>query len=148
MPKSGALLDNYYDRVHATNIQALLLLSIREYGTTRMAQSLGMHRNNEKWHPTTLSHGEKEEQKRIFCAYVLDSVHLGRPLAIVEKDVDAAHPSENKDDEYEPFPFKMEHATNLISSPDITNNKTSIQVNKKSKKHGESSHIMSRFNCL
>ncbi|CAG8474229.1 9006_t:CDS:2 [Racocetra fulgida] len=136
--RAKALLDNDYDRAHATIIQALLLLSIREYGTgkvtrswiytgiaTRMAQSLGMHRNNEKWHPTS-SHGEKEEQKH------------------------AAYPSEN-DDEYEPFPFKMEHATNLISSSDTTNNKTSIQVNRESKKRGESSnsaHIMSRFNCL
>ncbi|CAG8712203.1 4301_t:CDS:2, partial [Racocetra persica] len=165
--RAKALLDNDYDRAHTTNIQALLLLSIREYGTgkvtrswiytgiaARMAQSLGMHRNNEKWHPITSSHGEKEEQKRIFWAcYVLDripSVHLGRPLAIDEKDVDAAHPSEN-DDECEPFPFKMEHATNLISSSDTTKNKTSIQVNKESKKRGESSnsaHIMSRFNCL
>ncbi|CAG8688743.1 22108_t:CDS:2 [Gigaspora rosea] len=167
--RAKALLDNDYDRAHTTNIQALLLLSLREYGAgrvtrswiytgmaARMAQSLGLHRNNEKCYPIVLSHGEKEEQRRVFWGcYVLDripSVHFGRPLAIDEKDVDAAHPSENGDDEYESLSFKMKHSENLVSSPpNSTNNDTSTQINKESKesiKSSSSTHIISRFNCL
>ncbi|CAG8457062.1 10184_t:CDS:2, partial [Cetraspora pellucida] len=164
--RAKALLDNDYDRAHVTTVQALVLLSIREHGTgqdtrawiyagmaTRMVQSLGMHRNNEKWHSITLSPGEKEEQRRIFWnCYILDRIpssYLGRPLAIDEKDVDAALPSEHEYDEFESFSFKMGHAISIISSPDTTNNndKTPIQVNKESKKLN-SAHIMSRFNCL
>ncbi|CAG8560012.1 26160_t:CDS:2 [Dentiscutata erythropus] len=166
--RAKALLDSDYDRAHITNVQALLLLSLREYGAgrvtrswiytgmaARMAQSLGLHRNNEKCYPITLSHGEKEEQKRVFWGcYVLDripSVHFGRPLAIDEKDVDAAHPSEDGDDDYESLPFKMKHTESLVSSPNSTNNDTSTQVNKESKEPRELSNsvnIISRFNCL
>ncbi|CAG8450052.1 8975_t:CDS:2 [Scutellospora calospora] len=158
--RAKALLDNCYDKAHATTIQALLLLSIREHGsgkTTRawiytgmaakMTQCLGMHRN-EKLRSVTLSHGEKEEQKRIFWAcYVLEripSVHFGRPLAINEKDIDAAYPSE-EDDEYESLPFKMEQASSLFS----INNNATTQTNEEYKEPKENQgHVISRFNCL
>jgi hypothetical protein len=75
---------------------------------------------------------------------------LGRPLAIDEKDVDAAHPSEEEDDEHEPLPFKMEHVT--ASSPVSSNNSligsplsNTSQSNKNS---GCLSHSVSRFNHL
>jgi hypothetical protein len=84
--RAKALLDNDYDKARVSTIQALLALSLREYGVgrvtrawlwsgmaARMAQDLGMHRNNEKWHPINLTREEREEQKRVFWAcFVLD----------------------------------------------------------------------------
>ncbi|UZO29776.1 uncharacterized protein OCT59_023235 [Rhizophagus irregularis] len=171
--RAKALLDNDYDKARVSTIQALLALSLREYGVgrvtrawlwsgmaARMAQDLGMHRNNEKWHPINLTREEREEQKRVFWAcFVLDripSAHLGRPLAIDEKDVDAAHPSEEEEDEFEPLPFKMEHVTvsstsspisssnnSLIGSPVSSNNSNHSQKNS-----GCRAHSVSRFNHL
>ncbi|CAG8528580.1 13543_t:CDS:2 [Acaulospora morrowiae] len=106
--RAKALLDNDYDNARVTTIQALVVLSMREYGAarvtrgwlyagmaSRMAQDLGMHRNSERWHLIKQTHEEREEQKRVFWAcFVIDripSAHLGRPLAIDEKDVDVDH---------------------------------------------------------
>ncbi|CAG8566488.1 3410_t:CDS:2 [Funneliformis mosseae] len=170
--RAKSLLDNDYDKARVSTIQALLILSLREYGVgkvtrawlwsgmaARMAQDLGMHRNNEKWHPINLSREEREEQKRVFWAcFVLDripSAHLGRPLAIDEKDVDAAHPSEEEDDEHESLPFKMEHVTasstsspissscSLMGSPASSNNS-----HQSAKDPNCQSHAVSRFNHL
>jgi hypothetical protein len=84
--RAKALLDNDYDKARVSTIQALVVLSLREYGVgkvtrawlwsgmaARMAQDLGMHRNNEKWHPIKLTREQREEQKRVFWAcFVLD----------------------------------------------------------------------------
>ncbi|PKK73400.1 hypothetical protein RhiirC2_695016, partial [Rhizophagus irregularis] len=92
--RAKALLDNDYDKARVSTIQALLALSLREYGVgrvtrawlwsgmaARMAQDLGMHRNNEKWHPINLTREEREEQKRVFWAcFVLDSL-IGSPVS-------------------------------------------------------------------
>ncbi|GES94572.1 Zn(2)-C6 fungal-specific transcription factor [Rhizophagus clarus] len=170
--RAKALLDNDYDKARVSTIQALIALSLREYGVgrvtrawlwsgmaARMAQDLGMHRNNEKWHPINLTREEREEQKRVFWAcFVLDripSAHLGRPLAIDEKDVDAAHPSEEEEDEYEPLPFKMEHVTvSSTSSPISSSNSligspvSSSNSNQSHKNSGCRAHSVSRFNHL
>ncbi|CAG8790450.1 15269_t:CDS:2 [Gigaspora margarita] len=170
--RAKALLDNDYDKSHITTIQALIIMAIRDIridNTTRswiyigmaarMAQDLGIHRNNEKWQPISLSHEEKEEQKRAFWScFVIDriaSTHMGRPLGIDEKDVDAAYPSEDEDDEYELLPFKMIHATSstLLSSPASTNSSVlgspmspaSTIINKDSP---NAAHSVSRFNRL
>ncbi|CAJ0889825.1 3600_t:CDS:2 [Entrophospora sp. SA101] len=141
--RAKALLDNDYDNARMTTIQALILLSLREYGTgrvtrawlysgmaCRMSQELGIHRNNEKWHPIDLKREEKEEQRRVFWAcFVLDrtaSAHLGRPLAIDEKDVDAAYPSEDEDDESEYLPFKMEHVTVSSTSSPVSSSSSAL----------------------
>ncbi|CAG8551083.1 5403_t:CDS:2 [Diversispora eburnea] len=127
--RAKALLDNDYDKARVTTIQALVILSLREYGksnvtrawlyagmASRMSQELGMHRNNEKWHPIDLSREQREEQKRVFWA--IPSSNLGRPLAIDEKDVDAAYPLEDDEEENDILPFKMEHVTvSSTSSP-------------------------------
>ncbi|RIA97460.1 fungal-specific transcription factor domain-containing protein [Glomus cerebriforme] len=164
--RAKALLDNDYDKARVSTIQALLVLSLREYGVgrvtrawlwsgmaARMAQDLGMHRNNEKWHPINLTREEREEQKRVFWAcFVLDripSAHLGRPLAIDEKDVDAAHPSEDEDDEHEPLPFKMEHVTvSSTSSPVSSSNSLIGSPLSSSTSHRNHAHSVSRFNHL
>ncbi|CAG8529398.1 227_t:CDS:2 [Racocetra fulgida] len=84
--RAKALLDNDYDKSHITTIQALIIMALRDIridNTTRgwiyigmaarMAQDLGIHRNNEKWQPISLSHAEKEEQKRAFWScFVID----------------------------------------------------------------------------
>ncbi|CAG8518968.1 13381_t:CDS:2, partial [Dentiscutata heterogama] len=171
--RAKALLDNDYDKSHITTIQALIIMALRDIridNTTRcwiyigmaarMAQDLGIHRNNEKWQPISLSHEEKEEQKRAFWScFVVDriaSTHMGRPLGIDEKDVDAAYPSEDEDDEYELLPFKMTHTTTsstLLSSPTSTSSSVfgspmssaSMIINKESPNAARS---VSRFNRL
>ncbi|CAG8822406.1 702_t:CDS:2, partial [Racocetra persica] len=84
--RAKALLDNDYDKSHITTIQALIIMALRDIridNTTRswiyigmaarMAQDLGIHRNNEKWQPIPLSREEKEEQKRAFWScFVVD----------------------------------------------------------------------------
>ncbi|CAG8600276.1 11594_t:CDS:2, partial [Acaulospora colombiana] len=89
--RAKALLDNEYDKARVTTVQALVVLSIREYGAARvtrgwmyagmaarMAQDLGMHRNSEKWSLHQQTHDEIEERKRVFWAcFVLDS---GSPI--------------------------------------------------------------------
>ncbi|CAG8560197.1 7561_t:CDS:2 [Cetraspora pellucida] len=171
--RAKALLDNDYDKSHITTIQALIIMALRDVRTdnttrswiyigmaARMAQDLGIHRNNEKWQPISLSHEEKEEQKRAFWScFVVDriaSTHMGRPLGIDEKDVDATYPSEEEDDEYESLPFKMAHVTTsstLLSSSPSTNSSiigspmspASTLANKDAQ---NIAHSVSRFNRL
>ncbi|CAG8778938.1 10994_t:CDS:1, partial [Racocetra persica] len=76
-------------------------------------------------------------------------------LGIDEKDVDAAYPSEEEDDEYEALPFQMAHATTssmLLSSPSSNSSiigspmsPASTLVNKDMQ---NVAHSVSRFNHL
>ncbi|KAG9304377.1 hypothetical protein G9A89_019939 [Geosiphon pyriformis] len=132
--RAKALLDFEYDNSRLSTVQALILLSLRDYGTgkvsrawmyagmsIRMAQDMGLHRNTEKWDPINFSHEEKETRKRVFWGcFILDrisSANIGRPLAIDEQDVDASYPSEEEEDENELLPFKMDHTDYFVSSP-------------------------------
>ncbi|CAG8548847.1 3855_t:CDS:2 [Paraglomus occultum] len=170
--RAKTLLDSDYGVSKVTTVQALLIMSIREFGcgktsrgwlysgmAIRMAQDLGIHRNNERWHPLNLSHEERESQRRTFwTCFVLDrlaSAYLGRPMGIDEKDVDAAHPSEAEYDETEMLPFKMDGLYSSTSSPlssqnsvqgsPETSSKSASSVGSQSNEVTHRSHAISRF---
>ncbi|GAA98879.1 uncharacterized protein L969DRAFT_76668 [Mixia osmundae IAM 14324] len=120
-----------------TTVQALLLISLREAGcsrlsqswlyvgmATRIAQDLGLFRDVERWFMpvSKFSHIDKLVRKRVWYGCILMdkyvSAFIGRPMMIFERDFDTALPStEVNEEEHCPWQPIRPDGTLLSEAP-------------------------------
>ncbi|KAH8552423.1 fungal-specific transcription factor domain-containing protein [Umbelopsis sp. PMI_123] len=142
-----ALLDEDMDKVSTATIQSLLLIASHQYGAKkgnrswiytgmalRMAQSMGLNRNCDRWNIST---AEKEERKRTFwCCYIVDrmsSTSYGRQLGLDDREIDVGLPSEedNISDGSIPVVDYMRHYVKLCEiSGKVLQDIYSVTINK------------------